>query len=115
MSLHDKIMALSIVYGGTTIAGCGTGFADAIYGAAQIAKEADAEIYQLHERIRELRENGDRLKECADSAARHAHEMVDIVADPLRAEIIRLIDSNERITAAWRAALQADQKEVTNG
>ena len=54
--------------------------------------ERDELVDDLYGRIRELQENGERLREIADEAVRTQQDMIEAVAGPLRAEIIRLRD-----------------------
>jgi hypothetical protein len=52
-----------------------------------------SDIEHLRAHISELQENGQRLREIADAAVRDQRDMIEAVAGPLRAEIIRLRDA----------------------
>jgi hypothetical protein len=68
------------------------------------------DIDKLRAHIRELQENGDRLREIADAAVRDQRDMIEAVAGPLRAEIIRLRDALHEVFVRWLD--DADPREL---
>ena len=68
------------------------------------------DIEHLRAEIRELQENGDRLREIADAAVRDQRDMIEAVAGPLRAEIIRLRAALHEVLVRWLD--DADPREL---
>ena len=68
------------------------------------------DIDKLRAHIRELQENGDRLREIADAAVRDQRDMIEAVAGPLRAEIIRLRAALHEVLVRWLD--DADPREL---
>jgi len=88
----------------------------------QITEDATAdEVHILKAYISELQENGERLRLIADEAVRTQREMIEAVAGPLRAEIIRLrklVDNAEAVILRQRderhAALAQQSQPLTD-